>query len=1766
MVNNFIKNSGIDAVTGGAATGAGFISDEIQGGNSKLQNKFEDLASKAEEWGIPPAFLGKENKNRGLSSAVERLLTTIDRTAQRSYIGHGFADYRKDYPNTKSVITQTPEAIVLIKKRMFSSLSENFKTERLDQDEVYFIKAAKKLFENKCQQISAYEKITKLNKVLIDTGVLTTPIANAIYEAITAIEGTDFNAAGGVPGFSVGGAASFYSGVLNKQSLEYIQKNADGIKRIRDALTLNGFNQTTTWISNTKYQKQMPFGNGTGVIELTLINSLNTKTSVNMSESGSCTFTVSDPCKLFFIDEFDIEKALGQASRTPFSIINIVTDTLESDTEAMKQQLNEIRAARGASVLEYLLDITTKVYNKVTIILEGIGYQLTKSDGSGLNYEGLIDNPTINPVEAFSSSEQKLLNKIYKNIFKIQQVRMKDYVNYKLDNEKINYTRKLMRMNFLGREIIQPMDAVTIFIDSQTLDDKLIANGMKETFSDMTNAIKMPDWAGGGQFPNFMGATANTFGSTNFLALLNRTVGKMKALKETTSQTGISADEATKNLLAGKDFPYWLWDKLRGNFTSGALGTCVFCGLVERANESFNDGSYMLNVSVKDNTAYLEQGWIQTQPGLDQFNGYLYDPLTPFDFEFDASSGQLPDVGNFKLLPQNRELLASKNSKVTMPDGKHAGEAATLKTFGDPDVDVVRGVSQVQETFENIRSRIYSAPDGFVYRWKRGIGTAIVNQTGCKDGIMSDKLVQEDMALVAEQDPFGGQDLANVASILICGEPYNFNTFFQASKIWGTLSNESDFNPDSDYFQGLFRRIKRQNKLWGSFIPFKQFTVDPKTWSVSVATQMLTYAHTTAIKKAQDKKARLLSQLMQYEGDTGVVDLSQFQLNFTGTQVPTIATYHPSITMPIIKQILEQDALIQIHTEIISQALQQNQANKGGGIIAIGDNAYYSSNDKQTSSSSITNARRILSAQQNEITKRRLWQSKANVDRNLFIVGSEYDEDYDIQTISQSLSNNFQFINTNWQKIKEKLSTIAVEVLGMELFANSQGHIELRTPKYNRIPSSILYDMMKRKSELGIQIYPTFLEKTFKNQVESVFSEIEAIEDQIRLRCMALGVRNIQSEMQQFLSGSTKANGGPFEFVTDFVNGTLTSIRTAVKQINKDYEKAFQGDSSWWNPIEMTGTMDEFFKRPGNNSQEIIVFSKQAKFNQSQFDITKQVDNYNKIVSNVEDTIGVLLSTNDTDAAKIRKRISDRLGKPINAVPTLDQLLPNSNMLNGKLSPIDINKLQNEIQSFIVQRYESLQIAVNLIKNLDSASRINAPNSDIYNKLLMPNLYGTNNIPDFLLDMVEDETYDDYGLDSGKRFVLREKDIITMDYREENPEFTQVEITGSEMGGLVGGQGFDIGGGIQLSKVWAVDFDLWRQYGFKSMTQKHLPFLNNAETQLAPFAMFLLNKERARLINATVTIRGNEFVQPGEVYYIQERGMLFYSKSISHSFTYGGSFKTTLELNYGHVPGEYIPTPLDVIGKSLYKGEHFNIGNYRIARGGTTANSVGTNIGAFAFPNYAKIGRDSSADANYQLFTDGTYGNINKNTLQDIKGKILFLADKTLPNTNAKYQAITVRVYTQDSATINAAKEIIKQLTATLSKSKIIGGNDWEGTNGLKIGEVMIVDMGKDNPKTMRNPSDLAWDLARNMAQGPYGQSNNKSLTLDKDFLQLHVIDVWIENSVVSNEVIVQAKKEVGQTQKSGALSTMLTAYNKLQQNNVASLPTLVTIVPKLNQ
>jgi len=118
----------------------------------------------------------------------------FDQSSERRYLEEGYL--RKDLfnvqPKQLEILMQEPEVTVLIKKKMFSSIAENFRPDFMDQEEKLFYKASRILFQNKCKQISAFEKLSKIERVSSAVGEFDTQMLPIVMNLVDELQASTF--------------------------------------------------------------------------------------------------------------------------------------------------------------------------------------------------------------------------------------------------------------------------------------------------------------------------------------------------------------------------------------------------------------------------------------------------------------------------------------------------------------------------------------------------------------------------------------------------------------------------------------------------------------------------------------------------------------------------------------------------------------------------------------------------------------------------------------------------------------------------------------------------------------------------------------------------------------------------------------------------------------------------------------------------------------------------------------------------------------------------------------------------------------------------------------------------------------------------------------------------------------------------------------------------------------------------------------------------------------------------------------------------------------------------------------------------------------------------------------------------------------------------------------------------------------------------------------------------------------------------------------
>ena len=1623
----------------------------------------------------------------------------FDQSAERRYLEEGYL--RRDPYNTDpkqlEVLWQQPNATVLVKKRMFSSIGENYRPDFMDADEKLFYKAMNVLFQNKCVQIAALEQLSKIQKITAAVGNISAQLVPVI---ITMADIANNGYASGSNTFApVGGST----------------QDAGSFFQVVDRLrTLYAFNQTatyTTWLTDTSNLYQSTFGMGNGVIEITNFTNLTTNVGIDMKSPGNFSLSISDPYESMLITDYDIEVALSDASNIFYNskAFQFGTTSINQVITQQQAQLNAARAARGASSITFQTNPQTLLGQPLTTIINatgtnipftydptggtgipglgGFGNSVTVPDdylrgGAVAGYNGL-DNGTTIPIgngaikPLVGSTELSLYQAIVVAVFQQLQLLANSSNGFTTNNHQYNYARKKLRFNFSGKLIIQPMDVVHIYMSSKSQFDNKILAGLQQMFTG--------------------------FG---ILQNITQTATSIKTASDTLfNPSGNIAIQAEKSIYAGPDFPNYLWALLRPQFVTEIEGAHVFAGVVDHAVDRWSDGKFTISVDGRDNTMYWEQGKINFKPGADNFNGLMFDPLTPFKSNFDTitTNGSPTTV---ELLDENKYLLSDTGagSLVKYKQGSMAGQKATSSNYIQ-DQHIDPGTGRL--------TRVYYAPDGLVYRWKQGIG--VFTQQGSTATINDPNLVGVPSTTFVE--PFAGLDVMNVLSLLITGVPYNYATFFQASQNLGGFENDPQSKQSSahSYLNSLRANLTKANTLWGNFIPFKGLTMNES----AIAQAMQAQFTATHINSNLDANLKQFANLQTSLAMLGAV-------NALSTNVPTTAD---ATTASQVSQLQSQVTNLQtsINTAIGSLQSETRQLFNQVDTSASYDSNYLIDGKNNPADSK---ARKTLRRQINQLTRRMSYDVRANRDKSLFIVDDYYDVDYDIAAFNSAL-DGIPLYSTEFTSVKSKIQHVA-DLLDLEVFCDTQGHIRVRSPQYNRMPSSVFYRMLYLKQTLGIQIFPQFLNNLFTDQINSLRTQIEIVEDQIRLNCAILGhypsLDLTGDQMAADFIVDSNVTGGQnvvFAFFSDSTD-TITDIQTLTEQANQD---ASSGNNQSSFGQAATQTKQVF----SNAERYTVLYNALQAQNQTQGGTNP----------NNQPTTSVFQSS---VVQQLITRINTKSGSHIVAADYLTQAGPNQPIVVGSNQTVDVFKVTQELQNQIQAWQKAAKNFYHAIKNAAEAKSLdNGTTSG--NALSTPGIFNNSYIPEVYEHMIEDETYDDYGIGSGTRYVIHNSQIKELSISENPPPWTSVQVQGtlsplfSEENGGGGPAEFGTfpGGGNGLVTAQAIDYDMWRNYGYKEPNVIRVPFFNDPVTQCGPYASMVLNRNRSNILQGTCTIAGNEYMQPGEVIYLETRNLLFYVKSVRHNMTMGGSFTTSLDLIYGHSIGEYIPTFLDTVGKLFYKNQDPT--NTIIQRQDSSMPEQNLGVIQIDGKNPTLVPINTGSEDNQ---TD-PYSVSNATVINNILAHTSYVTNANGQPGNNVTATVELRLYYNKAAGgVNTALSNVASTVRGVLTGSMQGPVNSPSTNQpvqnrkLPSSAVKIVTVNLDDLTDPRSPSQQAIDAARNQVantstnQGTpnpsnpiAGNTNTNASAINANNVALgktlfsYIVDCWVTFTQVPSTV-----------------------------------------------
>lgn len=152
-------------------------------------------------------------------------------------------------------------------------------------------------------------------------------------------------------------------------------------------------------------------------------------------------------------------------------------------------------------------------------------------------------------------------------------------------------------------------------------------------------------------------------------------------------------------------------------------------------------------------------------------------------------------------------------------------------------------------------------------------------------------------------------------------------------------------------------------------------------------------------------------------------------------------------------------------------------------------------------------------------------------------------------------------------------------------------------------------------------------------------------------------------------------------------------------------------------------------------------------------------------------------------------------------------------------------------------------------------------------------------------------------------YILREDDIISHQFTENDQDV----VTSL----YVAGQPNYVETSPQIIKMTGFyeDSSLLRKYGRRMLSISH-PYITQAKDCFY-FAKSWMTRINAARFVGSITILGRPELRVHMPVYVPMRNMVYYITEISHKFTYGQSFTTTLQLKYGRKPWEILPEILD---------------------------------------------------------------------------------------------------------------------------------------------------------------------------------------------------------------------------------------------------------------
>lgn len=1440
---------------------AGVREDALTSIGSKMKNDISDWANGMGNMFTQTSFTASPAMPTSEPVHIDNGFSNVPGT---SFLGSGVDSI--DDIKQRNIITQEPMLTVYIKKRAFWSLKNENSIRYMDRGEKLFLRATKKLFERKCAQIASYEAMTKVNGLISDEAELDYDTANVIADYLLVVANGSAAEAEAMEkvinngGITIEGDNATAAQVniefaeLAKKAKEDSEKLMNIVDGFRELGAMNASLKHAThtqWVIHPNQPDIFQTGAGAGVIELTLVTNLNT--NLRLDGTSSISFEMEDPYNLTKISSEDVEMALSSA----IAEIDILTRVEGASLRGPQYYLEEAKRK------DNLLQRSRKDHTSRLLGLDSDYF----TSSSGNTVLGTTDLPSVlfevNPTSsATSKNAEKTASKVVAYI---------EGTTYKFISKGDLYAV----VSSLPVEQQFTMSEIKLIEDIFNLLERYV-EGVEALNTNTRETNKKPDvrHARSNLRKHYLGksivqpmdgvhvyARGKTIRTHAFDGPLSTLLNNSTFIQNYSNDRTVSYSMLEEEMRALKiedlGIPAEMYESVRTSSFLRNAGTHIFGGVISEVSESYNadSGKYMTRAIGASNMRWLQISRLNKIPSLDQTEGLVLDPLTEFDIDVDPATGLVKKISLINETTQDR--IDDKSLRINK--GPNAG--AVYSDRGDRQNHVFDKVDINNDIINQ-----YRHVPGKAYKWKNGIIVSTLNTNWRRSLTTTENdtsRMSRYIGATIVKDPFAGQDAADIVSIIVTGCPHNYETFFENAQSIGTFTVPSD-NSGLTYFSSLFDIIRTQNKSLGNFQPIKLVNQDRQATHERLNTQNSLYTGSKNIEALRQKLAELQGQRSDLEMSSifGEDDQGKKQLLLSLNE----------IISSIKKKISDQESAWQ---KSIKDAERL-------GLRVVGNDVAFDVSIKEHDDvkKEISNLRLRNTLMQ----FRSQYDCKFNHDSNYFIIGDEYDKDIDLQAFVLQSTQESNMYNSEYQYPGEICSATAKSI-DFEFYCDTQGHIQFRPPRYNKVPLSLILKMLFIDDRENIKLYSEFLSlnSLFKTRKDSYEENKKSLNLSIRESTLLLG-------------------GNVDVYKEGFGRVVIDSI----------------------DDISVNG------------SEDLVI----------------NVDYY------IDSIIDEIIAVRNEMAATLNGKSYDERDKL---------------SIRAEIRSLNDPRYPNMYANRLAEKNRLSKLISEEQKVSEILEKLNAKGKQYSGQKDLPLDSNKEDILSPYTDMIEDDYNDYLGYGSSKRFIIRDDQILSYTFSESDRNIeTHVEVNGQV--DFLGDAPGEIGR-TPVLRAYGTDFDMWRQYGFRHNGAVTKPFLKNAESQCAPYATMLLSRYRKNIVTGNITVIGNEFYQLGDVVYVNSRDMLYYVSGLEHSFSYSGTFTTTLSLTYGHSLGEYIPTPFDVIGKTILSNQ--KVFNRTFSYRETASKIYGVHICCVKFPV-----EKSKDDDEYRAMLSGNFGMWNVGELK----------------------------------------------------------------------------------------------------------------------------------------------------------------------------------------